>query len=47
MPQEKWPRRITDTLGAASAPAYQRFFTVLPARYDQVVRGVSFTPGSR
>jgi hypothetical protein len=37
---------ITDKLGATSQPAYERFFTVVPARYDQVVRGVSFTPGS-
>ncbi len=37
---------VADTRGA-SAPAYERFFTVVPARYDQVVRGVSFTPGSR
>ena len=37
---------ITDTLGAASLPASERFFTVVPARYDQVVRGVSFTPGT-
>jgi hypothetical protein len=36
---------VTDPLGATSAPAYERFFTVVPARYDQVVRGVSFTPG--
>ena len=37
---------VTDNLGATSLPAYERFFTVVPARYDQVVRGVSFTPGS-
>jgi hypothetical protein len=37
---------ITDTLGATSLPASERFFTVVPARYDQVVRGVSFTPGT-
>ena len=37
---------ITDSLGASSLPAYERFFTVVPARYDQVVRGVSFTPGT-
>jgi hypothetical protein len=36
---------VTDQLGATTPPAYARFFTVLPARYDQVVRGVSFTPG--
>jgi hypothetical protein len=37
---------VTDKLGATSLPAYERFFTVVPARYDQVVRGVSFTPGA-
>jgi hypothetical protein len=37
---------VTDKLGATSLPAYERFFTVVPARYDQVVRGVSFTPRS-
>jgi hypothetical protein len=37
--------RVTDTLGATSLPAAERFFTVVPALYDQVVRGVSFTPG--
>ncbi len=37
---------ITDNLGATSLPASERFFTVVPARYDQVVRGVSFTPGT-
>ena len=36
---------VTDPLGATSLPAGERFFTVVPARYDQVVRGVSFTPG--
>ena len=36
---------VTDQLGATTPPAYARFFTVVPARYDQVVRGVSFTPG--
>jgi hypothetical protein len=37
---------VTDKLGATSLPSYERFFTVVPARYDQVVRGVSFTPGT-
>ena len=37
---------ITDSLNAATAPAWERFGTVVPARYDQVVRGVSFTPGT-
>ncbi len=36
---------VTDTLRATSLPAGERFFTVVPGRYDQVVRGVSFTPG--
>jgi hypothetical protein len=37
---------VTDQLGATSPPAYARFFPVVPARYNQVVRGVSFTPGT-
>ena len=37
---------ITDSLKAASAPAQERFRAVVPALYDQVVRGVSFTPGT-
>jgi len=37
---------ITDSLKATSAPAQERFRTVVPALYDQVVRGVSFTPGT-
>jgi hypothetical protein len=37
---------ITDQLGATSLPAWESFGTVVPARYDQVVRGVSFTPGT-
>jgi hypothetical protein len=37
---------ITDSLKAATAPSWERFGTVVPALYDQVVRGVSFTPGT-
>jgi hypothetical protein len=37
---------ITDSLKATTAPAQERFRTVVPALYDQVVRGVSFTPGT-
>ncbi|MGH3294309.1 MAG: hypothetical protein ACRDP7_21140 [Trebonia sp.] len=37
---------INDDLGAASLPSRESFRTVVPARYDQVVRGVSFTPGT-
>ena len=37
---------ITDPLNATSPGAGERFRTVVPALYDQVVRGVSFTPGT-
>ena len=39
---------ITDNLGATSASqvAHERFHTVMQATYGQVVRGVSFTPGT-
>ena len=37
---------VTDRLGATVRPAFERFFTIVPPRYDQVVRGVSFTPGT-
>ena len=37
---------VTDRAGATSLPASERFRTVVPAAYDQVVRGVSFTPGT-
>jgi hypothetical protein len=37
---------ITDQLDATSAPAWESFYAVVPAAYDQVVRGVSFTPGT-
>jgi hypothetical protein len=38
---------VTDKLSAAALPSSERFFTVVAPRYDQVVRGVSFTPGTR
>jgi hypothetical protein len=38
---------VTDRLSAAALPSGERFFTVVAPRYDQVVRGVSFTPGTR
>jgi hypothetical protein len=38
---------VTDTLGVTALPASESFSTVVPAAYDQVVRGVSFTPGTR
>jgi hypothetical protein len=37
---------VTDKLGAAALPSSERFLTVVAPRYDQVVRGVSFTPGT-
>jgi hypothetical protein len=37
---------ITDALKATTAPSQERFRAVVPAMYDQVVRGVSFTPGT-
>jgi hypothetical protein len=37
---------VTDPLNATSPGAGERFRTVVPALYDQVVRGVSFTPGT-
>ncbi len=37
---------ITDSLKATTPDTKERFRTVVPARYDQVVRGVSFTPGT-
>jgi hypothetical protein len=38
---------VTDKLSAAALPSSERFFTVVAPRYNQVVRGVSFTPGTR
>jgi hypothetical protein len=37
---------ITDPLNAAAPATEERFRTVVPAGYDQVVRGVSFTPNT-
>jgi hypothetical protein len=37
---------ITDPLVATAPAAREAFTTVVPARADQVVRGVSFTPGT-
>ncbi len=37
---------VSDRLSATARPAGESFRTVVPARYDQVVRGVSFTPGT-
>lgn len=38
---------ITDPLGATSPAADESFRTVRAARFGEVLRGVSFTPGSR
>ena len=38
--------RITDTLAATTAPASESFRTVRSARSGEVLRGVSFTPGT-
>jgi hypothetical protein len=38
---------VTDQLGATALPSQESFRTVVPALYDQVVRGVSVTPGTR
>jgi hypothetical protein len=38
---------VTDKPGATAAPATEKFSTVVAPRNDQVVRGVSFTPGSK
>jgi hypothetical protein len=37
---------ITDHLAATSAPAGESFATVRTARFGEVLRGVSFTPGT-
>jgi hypothetical protein len=37
---------VTDSLSATSPPAGESFSTVMPPTYGQVVRGVSFTPGT-
>ena len=38
---------VTDQLGATALPSQESFRSVVPALDDQVVRGVSFTPGTR
>ncbi|MFZ0192872.1 MAG: hypothetical protein WAL72_38640 [Streptosporangiaceae bacterium] len=38
---------ITDPLGATSPAAGESFRTVRAAGFGEVLRGVSFTPGSR
>jgi hypothetical protein len=37
---------VTDNLGATTLPAHEAFHTVVAPAYNQVVRGVSFTPGT-
>jgi hypothetical protein len=37
---------ITDKLAAASLPAGESFKTLRTARFAEVLRGVSFTPGT-
>ena len=38
---------VTDKVSATSQPAAEKFATVIAPSYDKVVRGVSFTPGTR
>ncbi len=38
--------KITDALGGTTLPAGERFTTVRTAGYGEVLRGVSFTPGT-
>jgi hypothetical protein len=38
--------RVTDTLAATSLPAGENFRTIRTARFAEVLRGVSFTPGT-
>jgi hypothetical protein len=38
--------RITDTLAATGLPANESFQTIRTARFAEVLRGVSFTPGT-
>jgi hypothetical protein len=35
-----------DPVGATTAPEWERFWTLRTARFGQVLRGVSFTPGT-
>lgn len=37
---------VTDKLAATSLPAGERFTAIQTARYGEVLRGVSFTPGT-
>jgi hypothetical protein len=37
---------VTDQLGATALKSGESFLTVVAPRYDRVVRGVSFTPGT-
>jgi hypothetical protein len=37
---------ITDALMSTSLPANERFMTVRTAAFAEVLRGVSFTPGT-
>ncbi|HEY1819429.1 MAG TPA: hypothetical protein VGG83_05830 [Trebonia sp.] len=38
---------VTDKVGATTLPSSEKFSSVVAPRDDQVVRGVSFTPGTR
>jgi len=38
---------VTDKIGATSLPAAEKFATIIAPSYDKVVRGVSFTPGTK
>ncbi len=38
--------KITDDLDATSLPSWERFWTVKTAHFGQVLRGVSFSPGT-
>ncbi|GLR89817.1 hypothetical protein [Bradyrhizobium iriomotense] len=38
--------KITDKIAAATLPAGERFITVRTARFGEVLRGISFTPGT-
>jgi hypothetical protein len=38
---------ITDPISATSPASWEHFVTLRTARFGQVLRGVSFTPGTR
>jgi hypothetical protein len=38
---------VTDKLAATTLPSSDKFYTVVAPKYAQVVRGVSFTPGTK